>query len=87
MPGGTSVSRIQSSGASAGGRVFSLTVTVRARLGENHSHTPGGGAAASTGSPISGPLSPDVSRSVFRARFSSCLAPLGDRPWARRSNP
>jgi len=85
VPGGTSVSRIQSSTPSAGGRLFGAVVVVRLRLAENHSQTPCG-APTSCASPISGPTSPDSERSVLRARFASCFAFA--RSWRRlRSKP
>ncbi len=42
----TSVSRTQSSGGSVSGRAPASATTVRPRLGENHSHIPGGGPAS-----------------------------------------
>jgi len=71
--GSTSVSSTQSSGGSGAGRVLAAEVTVRPRLGENHSHIPAG-APLSCASPSSGPVVPDSSRALFRWRLASCLA-------------
>jgi len=79
-----SVSTIQSSGSSAG-RCLACVVTTRPRLGENHSHWPGGGPVLSA-VPISGPDSPCSSRSVLRSRLA-CCRDLRAVSFCLRSNP
>lgn len=70
--GGASLMSTQSSGGSPPGRVPTVEVTTRARLGENHSHTPLG-APVSCGASMSGPVTPSAARVSFRSRLACCF--------------